>query len=287
MSMSQTFDRSTQDVGNIIALEHVNTTVPDPTRAHLFYVSGMGFTRDPYIDFGLRNMWVNLGRQQFHLPTGSPQVLRGRTGIVVPSLDELKSRLDRVAGPLAGSELAWRGENGHLEVTCPWGNRFEVFAPGSFGTMRLGMPYVRFDVPAGAAGGIAAFYREVLEAPARLVEATDCPLARISIGADQTLEFQETTAELPPYDGHHVAIYVADFARPHRFLLEHSLVIEESSPHQYRFQTIVDPESGEALFEIEHEVRSLTHPMYGRTLVNRNPIQTAGDYVRGNDPFHE
>jgi hypothetical protein len=85
--MSTTFDRSARDVGNIVSLEHVNLLVADQSQAHLFYVTGMGFTRDPYIDFGMRNMWINLGRQQFHLPVGKPQVLRGCTGVVVPSLD--------------------------------------------------------------------------------------------------------------------------------------------------------------------------------------------------------
>ena len=33
------------------------------------------------------------------------------------------------------------------------------------------------------------------------------------------------------------------------------------------------------------EVRSMTHPMYGRPLVNRNPDQNARDYRRGRDFF--
>jgi hypothetical protein len=32
-------------------------------------------------------------------------------------------------------------------------------------------------------------------------------------------------------------------------------------------------------------VRSLTHPLYARPLVNRNPAQTNRDYVRGHDAF--
>jgi hypothetical protein len=39
------------------------------------------------------------------------------------------------------------------------------------------------------------------------------------------------------------------------------------------------------LFTIEHEVRSLTHPLYARPLVNRNPAQSNNDYVRGHDAF--
>ncbi len=68
-----TYDRTTQDVGNILALEHVNVTVPDQTAALLFYVSGLGFTRDPYMMVGPENMWINVGQQQFrggHLPVG-------------------------------------------------------------------------------------------------------------------------------------------------------------------------------------------------------------------------
>ena len=36
---------------------------------------------------------------------------------------------------------------------------------------------------------------------------------------------------------------------------------------------------------LEHEVRSLTHPLYARSLVNRNPAQTNLAYVRGHDAF--
>ena len=35
--------------------------------------------------------------------------------------------------------------------------------------------------------------------------------------------------------------------------------------------------------DIEHEVRSLCHPMFGRFLVNRNPAINNRDYVRGHE----
>ncbi len=76
--MARKFDRGVEDVGNILALEHLNLTVPDQATAALFYVSGLGFTRDPYVDFGVfnfNNMWVNVGDQQFHLPQGKAQRL--------------------------------------------------------------------------------------------------------------------------------------------------------------------------------------------------------------------
>ena len=59
---------TSEDVGNIVHLEHVNLQVPDQTLATLFYIVGMGFTRDPFFNIGVHNMWANGGEQQFHLP---------------------------------------------------------------------------------------------------------------------------------------------------------------------------------------------------------------------------
>lgn len=47
--MTATYDRRVDDLGRIVALEHVNTTVPDQRAATLFYIAGPGFTRDPYL----------------------------------------------------------------------------------------------------------------------------------------------------------------------------------------------------------------------------------------------
>ena len=61
------------------------------------------------------------------------------------------------------------------------------------------------------------------------------------------------------------------------------LVSEESDQHQYRFKDIVDLDTGKHLFTIEHEVRSMRHPMYARALVNRNPAQTNRSYAPGHE----
>ena len=76
------YDRSAEDLGNIVGLEHVNLQVEDQGLTTLFYISGLGLTRDPYLMTSIDNMWVNVGRSQFHLITGKPQRLRGRTGLV-------------------------------------------------------------------------------------------------------------------------------------------------------------------------------------------------------------
>lgn len=282
--MAAQFDRTKDDVGNIVALEHVNVTVPDQRLATIFYIMGMGFTRDPYMQVGDENMWANVGRQQFHLPTRAPQVLRGHVGVVVPDLGALQKRLASVREKLAETRFAFEDRGDHVAATSPWGNLLQCYAPGPrFGDMVLGLPYVEFTVRRGAAEGIARFYREVFAAPAELINGG--AVARVVAGPSQALLFRESSEPLPAYDGHHVAVYVSDFSSPHRKLVERGLVSEESDAHQYRFQRIVDPGSGAPLFEIEHEVRSLGHPMWGRAFVNRNPAQTQRGYVRDRDVF--
>ena len=111
------------------------------------------------------------------------------------------------------------------------------------------------------------------------------PHARAAVGPKQDLIFRETDRPLPDYDGHHIQVYVADFSGPHRRLLERGLVTEESDQHQYRFKDIVDPRNGKHLFTVEHEIRSMQHPLYARPLVNRDPAQTNRDYAQGRDAW--
>ena len=62
--MAKQYDRSAEDLGNVVGLEHVNLLVPDQGLATLFYISGLGLTRDPYLMTSVDNMWVNAGRSQ-------------------------------------------------------------------------------------------------------------------------------------------------------------------------------------------------------------------------------
>lgn len=282
--MTNSYDRRLDDLGSIVALEHVNTTVPDQRLATLFYIAGLGLTRDPYLMVDDENMWVNVGRQQFHLPSRAPQVLRGHVGLVVPDLDALERRLARVVPKLAGTRYAYERDPQSITAVSPWGNVLRCYAPQPcFGAMTLGMPYVAFDVPPGTAAGIRRFYAAAFRVQGTL--SADGRTARVPVGPDQELLFRETDAPLAPYDRHHIAVYVSDFSGPHGYLLERGLVTEESDAHQYRFQTLIDPDSGAALFDIEHEVRSLRHPMWGRAFVNRNADQTQRDYAPGRDAY--
>ncbi|HUY26900.1 MAG TPA: hypothetical protein VMV27_05725 [Candidatus Binataceae bacterium] len=284
LAHKRAYDRAAEDLGNIVALEHVNVTVASQEQAAIFYVNGLGLTRDPYMMTGPANMWVNAGRQQFHLPTSKLQVLRGHVGVVVSDYGELPKRLARVRDTLAGTRFGFFERDGYVETTCPWGNRIRCFAPGKrFGVMAVGIPYVEFDVPIGTAAGIARFYSEIICAQAALLEDAHGRFACIRAGAGQNLFFRETEKPIPAYDQHHIAVYINDFSGPHRKLTDRGLITQESDQHQYRFQDLVDPDSGKLLFTIEHEVRSMRHPMYLRPLVNRNSSQSIMHYAPGED----
>jgi hypothetical protein len=116
--MQPLFDRAAEDLGNSIHLEHVNVQVPDQRLATLFYVAGLGLTRDPYLMVSDTNMWINVGRSQFHLPRGEAQVLRGHTGIVISGREALLDRLASVARKLEGTAFAFSENNDYVEATC-------------------------------------------------------------------------------------------------------------------------------------------------------------------------
>lgn len=275
------YDRTAGDLGNIVELGHVNLRVPDQRLATLFYVTGLGLTRDPYMMTGIDNMWVNAGRTQFHLPTGAPQVLRGVIGLVLPDLDAVETRLAAAAAEFDGTRHAAVRSGDVLHVTCPWGNRLCCHAPAADGRP-LGIVYVAFDVPPANVAAIAAFYVEVLGARARV---DPDGAVHVVAGDGQALIFAPSDRPLPDFDGHHVQVTFADFSGPHRRLAGRGLITREDDTHQYRFADLVDPASGRLLFTVEHEVRSMRHPMFGRALVNRNPAQSNRHYRAGCDAF--
>jgi hypothetical protein len=283
-AMSKQFDRASEDLGNSIHLEHVNVQVPDQRPAQLFYGVGLGLTRDPYLMVADTNMWMNVGRSQFHLPAGRPQVVRGHTGLVIEGRAALLDRLTKVRGKLEGTKFGFSEHNDYVEAICPWGNKVRVHEPDAerFGRIALGMPYVEFDVPVGTAKKIAEFYPAVFGTPAS-VQNGDGTVARTLMGKNQYLQFRETDAPQPDYDGHHVQMYITNFSGPYEKLKARNLISMEDNQYQWRFQDIVDVDSGKVLFSVEHEVRSATHPMYLRPLVNRNPGTTNQNYANGYD----
>ena len=212
----QTFDRAAEDLGNSVHLEHVNVTVPDQRLATLFYVAGLGLTRDPYLMVSDSNMWVNVGRSQFHLPAGPPQVLRGTTALIIPGRKALLERLASVAKKLEGTKFSFREHNDYVEATCPWGNRVRVYEPDAdrFGRIALGIPYVAFDVAPGTAKAIAAFYPEVMGIPAEFTNG-DGNVARVKVSRrkhDGLLKIPPTVHPIGGGEAHGNGFFCGDSA---------------------------------------------------------------------------
>ena len=273
------WNRAAESLGNSVELQHVNLRVPDQRLSTAFYISALGLTRDPFLLTGVENMWANAGVSQFHLPHGQAQVLRGTIGLVLPDRAQLLHRLQTARRWLDGTRYGFEEQADHIAVTCPWGNRFRCHAPDPerFGRILLGIPYVEFDVAPGTLDGIVRFYREIVQAPARIEDG----VAKALVAPGQYLTFRETDRPQPAYDGHHVQLAFVDFGGVHARLSERGLISQEDSQFQYRFIRLVDPDNGRLLFEVEHECRSMTHPLFMRRLVNRNPAVTNQLYAPG------
>src|SRR5256885_10386114 len=85
------YDRAAQTVGNIVHLEHFNCCIDDQRLALLFYVVGLGATRDPYIFPGMENIWLNFGRTQVHMPSRAVPPSRSALGRSEEHTSELQS----------------------------------------------------------------------------------------------------------------------------------------------------------------------------------------------------
>src|SRR4029078_1265843 len=151
MAEQKKYDRAAEDTGNIVDIGHVNVCITDQQVATDYYVTGLGLTRDPFLNVGARLMWINAGRSQFHMPTGEPDVVRGTIGLVVPNHEELLARLASVRKFLNGTKFDFRETNDGVETVCPWGNRITLHAPDAdrFGRILPGLPAAALTAPRG------------------------------------------------------------------------------------------------------------------------------------------
>ena len=173
--LTEEYDRSAEDIGNIVGLRHVNTAIPGQRLSTLFYVTGLGLTRDPFINTSTDNMWINVGQSQFHLPTGRIEVLRGITGLVLPDRAALLERLARCASRSralnsisANAMIASRpSRRGAIaSIACARRDRF--------GPVALGMAYVNSTSrPAPRRGSPASTARSWARAPISSMTARD------------------------------------------------------------------------------------------------------------------
>ena len=230
------YDCTREDIGNARSLEHVNTRVPDHQLAALFYVMRLSSTRYQYLVTGTTNMWINIGRSQFHLSTGDAQVVRGRTGLNIPGRAALVARLAAVSLHLSATRFSFTESDNTIDVSWPWGKKILCHEPDhSFGRMPLGMPYVEYDAPPGSAPAVAEFCGTVVETNATVDQSEGQPSAKVAAGEGQSLICHEVDAPAPTYDGYHIAGYLTNFSRPHQRLLKCNLISEESNQHKFRF----------------------------------------------------
>ncbi|HEX9842894.1 MAG TPA: hypothetical protein VGC20_09095 [bacterium] len=264
------------EVGTFVHFEHVNFRVDDHRPATLYFLQGLGFTREPYRMVGGRNMWVNVGLQQFHLPMGEPSPFPGEVSVAVPDLARVKHDLEAIAPQLKGTAFACVQENGTLATRDPWGHAVRVHDSHKLpGHLPQSIPQVTFHVPPGTAEGIARFYRETIGCPAEVAGRKGAREASIQAGPHQRFVYAERKgAEHAPKHNNHVAVYLNRYWELYEALGERNLIMEPVGVaiEQFRFSDIVDLDSGDLLYRIEHEMRSLYHPDFRKPLVNRIPV---------------
>lgn len=157
-----------------------------------------------------------------------------------------------------------------------------------------GIRYVEFCIPPQTASRIAEFYECVFDTPTTVFGCDDDNdegggIAIVGIGtidettgkSSQCIIFREVESkdQIPPYDGHHIALYVgndqADFEQAFkncddagvvwvnpRFSDKATNLNTAKKLKQFRFKNIVDLKNGRTLFTLEHEVRSITHDAF-------------------------
>jgi len=192
-----------------------------------------------------------------------------------------------------------RGDNGGVNLTCMNGSRFLLqpapagFAaaaraagghPGGMDTC-VGMRVVRLKVRPGTAAGLARFYESALQANIERPTQDVCVVVFGEGALEQRLEFVEDADAPPPNDyelsdarGYHLCMYVASFESSFnkcnslgavwvnpRYkgapLFDSATTLKRALQlNQFRIRDLRDPNSGELLLMLEHEVRSVQHP---------------------------
>ena len=162
-----------------------------------------------------------------------------------------------------------------------------------------GIDYLEFHCQIDTAHKIAEFYQTIFDATTTVIEEKEprkggnnstvtTLTAYISLGtidpntqkAEQYLIFRETCDEFPENDGHHIAIYMGtkdtvDFERAFHKAKDRGLLstnwrdkadvldLEAArSQSQFRIRDILDLQTGEPIFRLEHELRSINHPTW-------------------------
>lgn len=221
---------------------------------------------------------------------------RGEIELVYESPESLAAAASRVAvlreaQLFAGTLLAVGSptEDGSVKISGPYGNAFRLrvatgpelaalrpaagWRPGSEQSQCIGMRGASLLVPPGTAERGAKFYEKVLGFSCQELGPG---LWAVQGGPEQVqqLLLREVEGATGKEVGEHMAIYIADFEGSFQRLLQLGLIwvnprfehldrsttLEEATEYScFRFKDVVDLETRELLFELEHEVRSVAH----------------------------
>jgi hypothetical protein len=135
----------------------------------------------------------------------------------------------------------------------------------------LGISHLTLYCAPQRAASICAFYSYffLASAYASTDPETGEPACVVPVGHGQYLRYTERGGQLPPYDGHHIAVYVQDFAALYSRLAARGLhwdnprfpqfsyaSLQDALRHQeFRIKNLVDPATNETVYELEHEIR--------------------------------
>ena len=271
------FEVTSPEIGRMLHMDHVNFETPDHEMATIFYMNGLGFTRDPYRRADEQNLGVNVGRQQFHLPKRGECTppFYGVVGLVVPDIDGIKQRLELLndLGKFKGTPYGWLEEGNTVLITSPFGYRLRLHSYGTLDfTKPLGIAYVEVPSPPGKAKRVGNFYEKIVGAPVQISEVGGIEAAIISAGPHQEIKFIER--ELDDYNTYsmHISYHVTHYNELRQRLNEHGSLMGLGGGETFFFNKIFDPDTGELLMTVQNEVRSLYHPDFMRPLINRWPM---------------
>ncbi len=266
------------EIGGIVHLEHFNFEMLEHEWATLFFMNGLGLTRDPYKRTDETNMGVNIGLQQFHLPRRGRETppFIGEIGLMVPGVPVVEARLERLAnlGKFDGSayEILESSEE-ELLVRSPWGVVLRLLEAGSVPFSKpLGLVYVDIPVEPGRAKPLADFYKKVMAAPAQVKKVDGETTAIVNMGPFQVVRFRER--ELPHYNLYdfHIAYYVTHYNAVREKAIKADTLMGDGVGQLFFCRGPFDPKNGEPVLDFVQEVRSIYHPDFMRPLVNRWPI---------------
>ncbi|PPR12984.1 MAG: hypothetical protein CFH42_01962, partial [Alphaproteobacteria bacterium MarineAlpha12_Bin1] len=174
--MTEHFPKVLPEVGGILHLDHINFQVSDHDLATVFFIGGLGLTRDPFRRADETNMGVNVGLQQFHLPRrGATPPFSGLIGLIVPDLDIIRLRLSRLNKLQKFKDTPYEAnfEDNAAKITSPFGFCIRLHSPKSMHFLKpLGIGYVEIPVPNGVADDILKFYCEVFHSIASSIIAS-------------------------------------------------------------------------------------------------------------------